>query len=379
MNQEVIHKDLHEQEKLFSSTREDLLRYLSYIVPVTKNTGPGGIEYIKIQCNDIVILTATDLRLTISVVSNIRCHRSIEFAISANVISDVIKKLSNNADIHVYLYENNLIIVSQDTKFVILILPVNNFPVLSKISSDNVSISINRLHLIQLISNTMFSAAQDAFREYLNTLHLIIKNDIIRSVSTDGHRLATKNTLCKSHNEDDIAILLSRKSANEIHRLASSINTETINCYIDRYMMYIKLDQLEITSRLINGRFPDYNSVIPQDRQCIFSTRAKTLNIIIDRIALISQDNLRLIRISTTKQKITFTSLDSESGSAIETLQVDCASDEMNMVFNAKYLTDALNKINGEARFEFSGNQSPLVISDASDESVLFLIMPMKL
>ena len=358
--------------------REDLLHSLQIIIGVVerRQTMPILANILMSTQNNILTMTASDLE--VELISTITVDNADELSVTipGRKLLDICRSLPADSIILLNHKENKVILTSGKSKFSLSCLPANEFPVIPNITGDHL-VSISQPKLKQLIENTHFSMAQQDVRYYLNGLLLEIENNIFRAVATDGHRLAFSQDIL---NDTIISksVIVPRKGVLELLRLLDGDNDITLE--LGENHVRIDFGNIVFTSKLIDGKFPEYGRVIPSDTSNHLTAEKDTLKTSLQRTAILSNEKYRGIRLIIKENEMILQAHNPEQEEAEETLDIRYSGNNIEVGFNVTYLIDALAAIDSqEVRLSMVDGNSSCLICDPNNEHTKFVVMPMRL
>jgi len=274
-----------------------------------------------------------------------------------------------------------LTLASGRSHFKLGCLPVEDFPVMPD-SDLKHSFRLSATDLKALIDRTRFAISTEETRYYLNGIYLHTANEnnvsVLRVVATDGHRLARVEMPAPEGSSGIPGVILPRKTVGEIRKLIDE-NPDEIEIALSETKVRFTLGGIVITSKLIDGTFPDYERVIPSGNDKILEVDARSFAAAVDRVATISSEKSRAIKIGLSSGQVVLSANSPEAGSATEELEAKYEGPSLDIGFNAHYLLDILQQVEGEgARFVLADATAPAIIQDVSDTSALYVLMPMR-
>lgn len=372
----------------FSIALDDLLPPLQSVIGVVEKR-----QTLPILSNILVTihdgqLTITGTDLEVEIVTSLTIddkNLSIDFTVPAKKLFDICKNLDPGVNLDFELKENKLILKAKKSRFMLVTLSADNFPNLDSIASTS-EFSISQRDLKGLIDSTQFSMANQDVRYYLNGLLFEIYNNELRSIATDGHRLAYSgidnlSNLINIAKDNTQQLIVPRKAITELNRLLSDTE-DLIKVTLSTSHLNICFDHLNFTTKLIDGRFPDYQRVIPPSELC-------TKNIIADRqmlkqslarIAVLSSEKYKAARLEFSKNNLIAVVHNPEQEEAEENLQIDYSGDDFTIGFNVGYLVDALNAIkDDQIKLSLTDANSSCLICGLNNENIKYVVMPMRL
>jgi len=309
---------------------------------------------------------------------DIESSDSGEITLPARKFVDICKSLPENANIELIIDGEKASIKSGRSRFSLTTLPANDYPSLDNIES-NFSFEVPQNQLKQLIEKTQFSMAQQDVRYYLNGMLFEISSSGLNTVATDGHRLAISHQDLNINITETRQIIIPRKGVLEIARLLDESASPVIVTLSPNHIR-IQLPEVSFISKLIDGKFPDYQQVIPRiDGTKIVCSRV-LLHQAFSRASILSNEKYRGMRISFSENLLRATVHNPEQEEAEEEIEVEYQGDEFEIGFNVSYLLDALNAVKSEdAELYFTDSNHSCLICGVGDEHSRYVVMPMRL
>jgi DNA polymerase-3 subunit beta len=368
-----------------SIDKPSLVKALAHVASVVerRNTIPILSNVLLSAAKNELKLTATDL--DIELVETVPCKAKGEGAttVPAHVFHDIVRKLPDGSDIELTRdgEQGRLTIACGPARFSLQTLPADDFPSLS-VEDLGHSFSLAAKDLRRLIEKTKFAISTEETRYYLNGIYLHeTKSDgkaLLRAVATDGHRLAQVELPLPSGAKDMPGVIVPRKTVAELSRLAEDSDGD-IRIELSAAKIRITGPRVVLTSKLIDGTFPDYERVIPQNNDKRMEVDNATFAQAVDRVSTLSSDKGRAVKLSLSDGKLVLSVNNPDSGSATEELSVDYAYDPLEIGFNARYLLDISQQLeSGTAEFSLADPGSPTMVRDSKDDSALYVLMPMR-
>ena len=360
--------------------REDLLHPLQQVIGAVerRQTLPIlGNVLLKSSGGDLS-LTATDLE--IEMVTGLIAEQSEDFqtTIPARKLLDICKALPEGSAIAFTVDENRVSLNSGRSRFTLATLPAQDFPGLDEIEGLQ-SFSIPQKKLKSLFDKTSFAMAQQDVRYYLNGILMEISAGKLKLVATDGHRLALSETELETGSDEERQIIIPRKAVLELSRLLDTVE-DSAKCILSQNHIRLEIGSLVFTSKLIDGKFPDYQRVIPVDGNKTMEVERETLKQSMSRIAILSNEKYRGIRLSLTDGNLSIQANNPDQEEAEEELPVNYHESELEIGFNVTYLIDVLNVLDSQkVQVKLKDSNSSAIISDSEDSSSLYVVMPMRL
>ena len=229
-----------------------------------------------------------------------------------------------------------------------------------------------------MIDKSKFAISTEETRYYLNGIFFHAINNSLRSVATDGHRLACIQSDLPSGADDIPSIIIPRKTIGEVRKLIEDIEGN-INLFISETKIRFEVTNISLTSKLIDGTFPDYERVIPKTNTKIMTVQTNDFASSIDRVATISSDKSKAVKFVIKDNLLTLTVINPDAGTAVEKVDVTYEADDLEVGFNARYLLDIASQIDGETMtFTLEDPGAPALINDSAHEDATYVLMPMR-
>ncbi len=364
--------------------RAALMRALNHVQSaVERRTTIPILSNVLMKAEDGVLTLATtdmDLEINEAVAANV--DKPGATTAPAATLFDIVKKLPEDAAVVLDLDSsgNQMAVKAGRSNFRLACLPVADFPEIGQ-GKLGTSFSIPANELRALIDRTKFAMSTEETRYYLNGIYLhAADNDgveVLRAVATDGHRLARFEMPLPEGAAGMPGIIIPRKTVGELRKLVEEAG-DSIKVSLSESKIRFSFDHIVLTSKLIDGTFPDYQRVIPKGNDKIVEVNPKAFSRAIDRVSTISDGKSRAVKISLNGKTMTLSANSPEAGSATEDLEVN-GNDNMEIGFNAKYLLDITSQIEGDGcRLTLADAASPTIIQDAGDASALYVLMPLR-
>lgn len=372
----------------FAVERGDFLKALTHGGSVVeKRTTVPILSHVLIQADAGQLhLTTTDMDLTLveSIAAVIEVPGAI--TVSAHMLLEIVRKLPDGVQIEATLNPGNdqLTLKTGKSRFNIATLPAGQFPKLTQ-NDLPFSFKLTAEKLRYLIDRARFAMSTEETRYFLNGIyfhaHEINGQKVFRSVATDAHRLACIEVAVPEGAEAIPGIIVGRKTITEIRKLVNDEGADAeIVISLSPQRIEFKLPQATLSSRLVDGTYPDYEQAIPRNNDKPVIVDAKDFANAVDRVATVTTDKLPVIKISVAKNKLTLEAASSELGDATEEMEVDFPFDHsIEIGFNANYLVDITSQIGDEAaEILLSDGSAPAIIKGINDKEALFVLMPMR-
>ncbi len=350
-----------------------------------KNTLPI-LSNILIEANqNTLTLSSTDM--DISIKETIICDVIDEGSttLNAQIMFDIIKKLPENSEIEFISNDAKILTIrSSVSKFSLSCLPKDEFPIIETISKDDNDnrLTIKSQTIFNLINKTKFAISNEETRYFLNGLYFNIssneKSSSITFVGTDGHRLASSSVNANKLDKEVPGVIVPKKTINELSKLLSD-ETEDIEIHISSNKIIFYINKLILISKLIDGNFPDYSRVIPNNNNNILTINRLNLLSAVDRVSTIANENSPSIKFKLLKNLINLSTINNENSTATEDIQAKYEGNEIEIGFNSKYIMDILDNLEGEEiNILFNDNSTPIIAQEISNTDTIFVLMPMR-
>ena len=357
---------------------EEFVTHLSKVVGVVdrKQTMPILGHVLVSGSSGEITITATDLEVQIS--SKFKANISEDFLITlpGRKLFDILRSLGNT-ELELSSDNDTILLKTAKSKFSLQQLPSNEFPLFENTEGEQ-TFSIKQQTLSEIFNKTQFAMAQQDVRFYLNGLLLEINSESLNVVGTDGHRLAKTTTTLDKKSITEQSCIVPRKAIQELTRSLSD-EKECRVSFVDNQASF-SFSQVSLTTKLIDGTFPDYNRVIPAETTTNIMLDTKILKPALQRVSILANEKFRGVRIDIDNNKIIISSENPEQEQAIEDIDIDDTNTKLSIGFNVSYLIDAVNACSGElVSLGVNDENTSALITDPSDPNTKYVVMPMRL
>ena len=331
-----------------------------------------------IKPNSLTI-TSTDMEVELVVVDvELKFEQAARFTLPARKLLDICRSLPEESTIDFDIQEDKTLIKSGKSRFTLSTLPAQEYPVID-ITDETIDFKLNHKKLTELLTNTQFAMAQQDVRYYLNGLMLEVLPGKIKAVATDGHRLAYDESEISATPDEGRQIIVPRKGVTELIRLLQTSQSDA-DIRISKNHIHVTSGRLSLTSKLIDGKFPDYQRVIPKLSETMVLANRENLKNSLARASILSNEKYRGVKISFSSNTLKILAHNPEKEEAKEEVSVDYQGDEMEIGFNVSYLVDALTAIHTDkVNLSVLDPSSSCLITPEKDSRCLYVVMPMKL
>lgn len=365
----------------FTISRDALLKPLNLVAGVVerRQTLPILANVLLELDEDRLALTGTDLEVElVGRVQLAAAGDSGEVTVPARKLVDICKSLPEGSDIQFTAQDSKVTIKSGRSRFTLATLPAREFPNVED-SQGTHQFTVKQGQLKRLIDRTGFAMAQQDVRYYLNGMLWEIKDKLLRVVATDGHRLAMCTLPGQIEASDDTQVILPRKGVLELARLLLQDDAD-IAIVIGSNHIRATTEDFTFTSKLVDGKFPDYQRVLPRSPDKIVLGSRLELRQAFTRAAILSNEKYRGVRLKVTKGSLDIVANNPEQEEAEEAVAVDYDGEALEVGFNVSYLLDVLGVLSGEqVKLSLSDPNSSALLEESDVGDSLYVVMPMRL
>lgn len=363
-----------------SITRDELLTPLQQVIgAVERQQTIPALSHMLLQENkDTLTFTATDLEIELVASLDKQLSGIESVTIPARKLLDICQSLPKDAEIEIRSSNGRVEVLSGRSRFTLGTVPVEDFPYLHDIELDS-SVVLQQGELKTLIDRTAFAMAQQDVRYYLNGLLLEVSADQIRAVATDGHRLALTHLEHETDFEGTRQVIIPRKGIQELQRLLTS-SDDPVTLSLGKSHVRVELAGLQFTSKLVDGRFPEYQRVLPaQEGNCVRVDKP-SLRQALMRVAILCNEKYRGVRLVLDSDTLGIQTHNPNQEEAEDEVQAEYSGEKLEVGFNVQYLLDVLGALDSETveLYVQDGSSSVLILSPEVTAS-RYVIMPMRL
>ncbi|MBQ78391.1 MAG: DNA polymerase III subunit beta [Cellvibrionales bacterium] len=368
----------------FTVSREQLLRPLTLVAGAVerRQTMPILANLLIRVSGDVLYITGTDLEVELSatITPITKADSDGDITIPARKFVDICKSLPDGCDISFELDAGKAIVKSGRSRYSLVTLPATDFPSVQR-DDSGFSVTVNQADFARLLSRTSFSMAQQDVRYYLNGMLWELTDRTFKSVATDGHRLAIAHIdLAEAIEADKQQFIIPRKGVVELTRLLAD---EAANITVEFGANHIRAttEGMVFVSKLVDGKFPDYERVLPKGGNKLVVAKKEDLKAALSRSAILSNEKFRGIRFTLSDGMVGIQANNPEQEEAHEEVSVNYQGDTVEMGFNVSYLIEVLGVLGSEeVNITLSDSASSALIQDGNpDNNALYVVMPMRL
>jgi DNA polymerase-3 subunit beta len=360
--------------------REQLLKPLQSVIGAIerRQTLPILTNVLLVARERDITLTATDLEVELSVRAELPAETPGETTLPARRLHDILRALPEDATVTVSVEGDKATVRCGRSRFTLVTLPASDFPTLEDLPFDG-DIRLHQGALRGMIERSHFAMAQQDVRYYLNGLLLEVGPSILRLVATDGHRLAFQELQTEDHTVEARQVIVPRKGVLELMRLLADSDAEVV-LKLGANHLRVLLGEIRFTSKLIDGKFPDYQRVIPREGGRVVIADRQMLRSALARTGIVLNDKTTGVALQLEDWILRAKARNPDQEEAEEEVEINYSGGPMEIGFNVTYLLDALGALNGElAKLSFSDAASSCLIEEAEGSGGRHVIMPMRL
>lgn len=363
-------------------SRNDLVKPLQAVVGIVERKQPLPIlsnVLLKKTANTINFVT-TDLEIQIEAKQNVSLQDEgglDAITISAKKFQDILKAIPEDSQVTLDIQESKLLVKANKSKFSLQTLPAQDFPNLTDQLENATQIRIKQGKMKRLLNSVQHAMAQQDIRYYLNGVLVVVESNMIKLVATDGHRLAY---IAEEMDAEypKLEVILSRKTVNELLKQLADSDDELVIDLAEKQVRFNFADTV-MTSKVIDGKFPDYTRVIPNHTNHLVLNRI-TIMQALQRAAILSNEKFRGVRLLLTENNLQIISNNSEQEEAQEDIETNYLGNPLDIGFNVNYLLDGINYLNCEnVTLSFGDQNSSLLITTPDTSDYKYVVMPMRI
>ena len=362
-----------------SAPRDAILKPLQSVIGVVerRQTMPILANVLLTTQDNRLLIAATDLEVELVAETEVEVETPGEITIPGRKLHDICRALPEGVIVELSVVGDRVYLKAARSRFTLSSLPAEDFPVVEEISAQQ-DIRVDQHGLRKLLDKTHFSMAQQDVRYYLNGLLLEADGYTLRAVATDGHRLALAELQLDTPAQRSEQVILPRKGVLELMRLLDGDGEVSLSLGTNH--LRVQLGLIRFTSKLIDGRFPEYGRVIPSDVGRVITADCSIMRLALQRAAILSNEKFRGVRLHVKDATVTIRANNPDQEEAEEKLEVEYEGDELEIGFNVNYLLDALGAVDEDrVQLGLSDATSSCLINSPATTDTKFVVMPMRL
>jgi DNA polymerase-3 subunit beta len=366
---------------MIKAKRDELLTPLAAVSGIIerRHTLPILSNVLLERAGDALAFVATDIEIQISARSALPAGADARgMTVGARKLLDILRALPEGSEVSLQPQDKRLLVKAGKSRFSLQTLPAEDFPRLAKAAGDSARFAMPQKDLRRLLGLVQYAMAQQDIRYYLNGLLMVADGTELKLVATDGHRLAFASTSLPSSAAKHEAIV-PRKTVIELTKLLGDTDEE-VRIELSAAQASFSFGSIELVSKLIDGKFPDYTRVIPTTHKNRMQVERESLRQALQRAAILSNEKFRGVRWVLGDGSLKIVSSNADQEEAQEELEVKYAGDALDIGFNVNYLLDVLNNVPGSAlECAFGDASSSALISYGSEKGFKYVVMPMRI
>lgn len=364
----------------FVVNRESLLPALGKVTGVVerRQTLPILGNLLVVARGERLYLTGTDLEVEVKTDLPAAIEGEGETTIPARKLMDICRNLADGADVRFRVKDERCLVTAGRGRFALGLLPAVDFPIMD-VETGGLLLRVPEGRLKRIVEKTAFAMAQQDVRYYLNGLLLELEGTTLTAVATDGHRLAKYHSDIELSLEERRQVIVPSKTVLELRRQLGSAE-DAVEVFVGEKSIRIRVGQMTMTSKLVDGRYPEYERVIPRDMEKLGRINKEALKRALSRTAILSNEKYRGVRLTFDPGVLRLLAHNPEQEEAEEEIELEYAAEATSIGFNVSYLMDALNAIDAEeVQVQFKDGGSSSIWRGRDAESETFVVMPMRL
>lgn len=363
------------------TNKENILKPLQLVIGIVerKHTLPILSNVLIEKGADSIRFTATDMEIQITTIvdKTFKDNEISAVTVGGKKIQDILRVLPDQNQVSIEIKENKAIVKSNKSKFTLQTLPAQDFPKLSDQLENSNKVVLSQNKLKKLLESVQYAMAHQDVRYYLNGVLIVVDNSKLRVVATDGHRLAYNECAMEGNNQKHETIL-PRKAVTELCKLLNN-SEDTVQLEFTPQQVKITFSDVVVVSKVIEGKFPDYERVIPKYTNHLNMNRV-LIQQALQRAAILSNEKFRGVRFVLTEKNLSIISSNSEQEEAQEEIETEYHGEAIDIGFNINYLLDGINNIdNDTATLSFGDPNSSILITNPENKEFRYVVMPMRI
>ncbi len=365
---------------LFKGPRDQILAPLQAVCGIVekRHTLPILSNVLMEKEGEKLTLLATDIEIQIRTGTTTAGPEKAALTVAARKLQDILRSLPESAEVNLSLDEKRLTLKAGKSRFNLQTLPAEDFPRMATTDGAQTKLTLTQKQFKRLLGFVQYSMAQQDIRYYLNGLLVVVVGSEIRMISTDGHRLAYASEAIAG-NHERLEVILPRKTVLELSRQLAD-NDEPLDVVLTPTQSQFRFGDIELVSKLIDGKFPDYERVIPQSHTKVVTLARDVLLHSLLRAAILTNEKFRGVRLVLSPGSLKIISTNAEQEEAQDELEIDYQGDTLDVGFNVTYLLDVLNNVSGDAiECRLADANSSALITLPGNDNFKYVVMPMRI
>lgn len=365
---------------LYKGLRDQLLGPLQAVSGIVekRHTLPILSNVLLEKNADILTLLATDIEIQITTQTQTHSGENTAITVGARKLQDILRSLSEDQEVSLTLTDKKLQLKAGKGKFNLQTLPAEDFPRMVVSEEQATRFSVSQKQLKKLFSLVQYAMAQQDIRYYLNGLLLITKGNELRVVATDGHRLAYAADVLEE-GLAPIEVILPRKTVLELSKQLND-SEGSVEIILTPNQARFKFNNIEFISKLIDGKFPDYERVIPKNHGKILKISRNQFIQLLQRVAILTNEKFRGVRLLLSEGSLKIISNNTEQEEAQEEIEVEYSGEPLDVGFNVTYLLDVLANVSEETiELHLADANSSALFTLPGNENFKYVVMPMRI
>jgi DNA polymerase-3 subunit beta len=370
--------------QLVSTSRDTLLKPLQVVSGIVerRHTLPILANLLLRKQNEKIAFVSTDIEIQITTYADFGVgEEDYSTTVGARKLLDILRALPEGP-VNLNLKDSRMVVQSGKSRFTLQTLAANEFPTMQEVTENVSSLSVSQKLFKQLISQVYFAMASQDIRYYLNGMLFVIEGKNLIAVATDGHRLAYGQITLDEPVQgatEKIEVIVPRKTILECQHLLDD-SEEKLNIQFSANQVKFTFGSIELLSKLVEGKFPDYQRVIPKGHKNTVVVKRDVFQSALQRAAILTTDKFKGIRCSLKNDCLTIQSTNAEQEEAQEDIETSYSGDELDIGFNVSYLLDVLaNLKNDEIQISLGDSNSSALITLPDNENFKYVVMPMRI
>lgn len=366
---------------MIKAKRDEILGPLSAVSGIIerRHTLPILSNVLIDRGSDSLSFLATDIEIQISARSQLKADGEARaFTVGARKLLDILRALPEAAEVSLQPQEKRLVVKAGKSRFTLQALPAEDFPRLSRPTGDAAKFSLGQKAFRRLLGLVQYAMAQQDIRYYLNGLLMVVEEGQLKLVATDGHRLAYASIKLGAELPRQ-EVIVPRKTVLELSKLLGETDDE-VSIELSATQAAFSFGAVELVSKLVDGKFPDYTRVIPTGHKNKLVAEREVLRQALQRAAILSNEKFRGVRWVLSEGSLKIISSNAEQEEAQEEVEVKYSGDSLDIGFNVNYLLDVLNNVSGaQIECAFGDSSSSVLISYETEKDFKYVVMPMRI